>query len=109
MEFSSKRLIQGLNQFPQNAKIGRKSFPASAPICITDQLINRPLLEVMKSYPWQGRSEDIHPNSLRLLYEGEPRLDVPNCFNPRRFGSRNNSHILNIVYIFSTIQLFKIV
>ena len=74
--------------------LGRKSFPLSAPICLTHQAINRPLKEIMRKYPWQGRTGDQPPTTLRLIYEcgpneGEPRLDVPISFDSRRFRSRN--------------------
>lgn len=73
--------------------LGRKSFPASAPICTHNQLITKPLIEVMKTYPWQGREGDESPKTLRLIYEcapnqGEPRLDVPISYRGREFKFR---------------------
>jgi len=73
--------------------LGRKSFPSSAPICLTDEPIKKPLLEVMKTYPWQGRPKDQPPEVLRLVYEckfgeGEPRLDVPISFKFREYRTR---------------------
>ncbi len=74
--------------------LGRKSFPTSTPICLTNKTLHKPLMKVIRSYPWQGRKQDNPPNFLRLVYEcgpneGEPRLDVPISFEPRRFRSRS--------------------
>jgi CRISPR system Cascade subunit CasD len=73
--------------------LGRKSYPSSSPICMTDEVIKTPLLQVIKTYPWQGRPTDQPPEFLRLIYEcapgeGEPRLDVPISFRPRTYRSR---------------------
>ena len=96
-EGTDKTLLENINLSLIKPKwplfLGRKSFPASAPIALTNQTINRPLLEVMKVYPWQGREDDPQPENLRLIYEcgpneGEPRIDVPISFVPRRFRAR---------------------
>lgn len=98
LESSNSALLEEINQSLKTPKwplyLGRKSFPASSPIYLTDKLINRPLTEVIREYPWQGRDKDPRPESLRLIHEcgpneGEPRFDVPLCFHPRRFRSRN--------------------
>ncbi len=52
--------------------LGRKSFPPSAPIYTHNQLITKPLIEVMKTYPWQGREGAQHSITLRLIYECAP-------------------------------------
>ena len=91
-----EKIIKSLNNPKWPLFLGRKSFPASSPICLTKQLTSNPLIEIMRSYPWQGRDTDSHPKSLRLVYEcgsneGVPRLDVPISFQPRKFKSRNIS------------------
>jgi len=93
-EYLLKNIIQSLKSPKWPLFLGRKSFPASSPICVSNQLINKPLIEIMKQYPWQGRENDKYPKSLRLVYEcepneGEPRLDVPISFRSRKFSSRN--------------------
>jgi len=76
--------------------LGRRSFPPSVPICLTDSPLHEPLLEVMRTYPWQGRPDTQPPKYLRLIYEcdpaqGEPRLDVPISFKPRKYRLRHVS------------------
>jgi len=74
--------------------LGRKSFLPSSPIFLTYDTLGISLIEVMRSYPWQGRLQDDIPESLRLLVEcdvneGVPHFDVPISFRPRKFRTRN--------------------
>lgn len=74
--------------------LGRKSFPLTSPVLITKKLISKPLLEIIKGFPWQGRDGEKIPENLRLIFEcestqGESRLDVPISFDSREFSSRN--------------------
>jgi len=98
LEGNDRNLLEKITKSLKNPKwplfLGRRSFPASSPICLTNKLISKPLIEIMRKYPWQGRDKDTQPKSLRLIYEcepnqGEPRMDVPICFHPREFRSRN--------------------
>jgi CRISPR system Cascade subunit CasD len=89
-----KQIINSLKTPRWPPFLGRKSFPASSPICLTNKALQEPLMKIIKHYPWQGRPQDNPPNFLRLVYEcgsneGEPRLDVPISFRLRRFRSRN--------------------
>lgn len=73
--------------------LGRKSFPPSSPIVLTDKIYDDSLSEVLKSFKWQGRKEDDTPLSLRLVSEAKPnegelRMDVPISFQPNRYRSR---------------------
>ena len=98
LESENIRLLQDLIHALKKPKwppyLGRKSFPASAPICLTTSVLNQPLLEILRKFPWQGRSHDECPEVLRLVYEcepeeGEPRFDIPENFKFRRFRSRS--------------------
>jgi len=100
LEGNDKNLLEKIIKSLKNPKwplfLGRRSFPASSPICLTNKLISKPLIEIMRNYPWQGRDKDAQPKSLRLVYEcgpnqGVPRLDVPISLYPRKFKSRNIS------------------
>lgn len=87
------KIIHALKEPKWPPYLGRKSFPTSAPICLTISVLNQPLLEILKKFPWQGRSHDECPKVLRLVYEcdpeeGEPRFDIPVSFKSRRFRSR---------------------
>ena len=86
-------LINSLNSPKYPLFLGRKSFPASMPILLSQELIKDSLIEIMRSYPWQGRKCDNPPENLRLILEckpgeGEPRLDVPVSFKSRKFINR---------------------
>lgn len=91
-----KSILQSLN-FPKwPLFLGRKSFLPTSPIDLNGNVINKPLIDVMKTFPWLGRDKDNPPDSLRLVYEsesneGEPRLDVPISFKARKFKNRNAS------------------
>ena len=87
-------IIEALKKPKWPLFLGRKSFPATSPICLTYKFIKKPLIDVMKEYLWQGRDIDVKPTSLRLVYEcgpseGEPRLDVPISYEPPKYRSRN--------------------
>ncbi len=100
LEGENESLMRSILQALKTPKwplfLGRKSFLPISPILVQDKLINKPLMEVIKSYPWLGRDGDNPPESLRLIYEsetesGEPRLDVPVSYKSREFQNRNVS------------------
>jgi len=91
-----KSILQSLN-FPKwPLFLGRKSFLPTSPINLNGSVIHKPLIDIMKTFPWLGRDKDNPPDSLRLVYEskpneGEPRSDVPISFKSRKFKNRNVS------------------
>ncbi|MFW9990067.1 MAG: type I-E CRISPR-associated protein Cas5/CasD [Candidatus Odinarchaeota archaeon] len=97
LQSEDKNLLRQLIQSLKNPKwpvfLGRKSFLISSPICLTDKIIGKPLLDVLRQYPWQGRVFEEIPKTLRIIYEcapeeGEPRMDLLLSFATRKFRSR---------------------
>lgn len=97
IESEAKSLLKQIVESLQNPKwplfLGRKSFPPSSPILVGGKVFQKPLVEVIKTYPWQGRKWDPRPDYIRLVLEcdpneGEPKLDVPLSFKPRKYSFR---------------------
>lgn len=78
--------------------LGRKSCVPGRPVWLPEGLVEAPLDEALRTWPWLGRSAGGHvgaaPVRLRTVAEphdpseGEARSDLPQSFAARRFGAR---------------------
>lgn len=67
--------------------LGRMAFPPAFPVWLADGLKEGDLISVLSSYPWVRPEAGVQ--RLRLVVEcepgeGQPRLDVPQSFQPAR-------------------------
>ncbi|MDO9545158.1 MAG: type I-E CRISPR-associated protein Cas5/CasD [Pelolinea sp.] len=95
-----RKLLEKMQTALQNPKwslyLGRKAFPPSLPIWLSDGLQEKPLLDVLRTFPLLAITSE---EKLRLVIEDSEgsvlKKDVPVSFLERKFTSR----YLSVQYI----------
>ncbi len=89
-----KEVFEALKNPKHPVFLGRKSFPASSPLCVSDGLLEGAIEDWLGKAPLLNRDHDESPQTIRVVVEcapgdGEAVSDVPTCYDKRDFSVRH--------------------